>query len=59
MACVDLMILSPAWSDSVFRPFLTRVVPVRDATGAVGRWCEVNIEIEALATRIRDMIEEG
>ena len=32
-------------SDGVFRPFLTRVVPVRDATGAVARWCGVNTKI--------------
>ena len=32
-------------ADDVFRPFLTRISPVRDATGAVKRWCGVNTEI--------------
>ena len=32
-------------ADGVFRPFLTRIVPVRDASGAVARWCGVNTKI--------------
>lgn len=32
-------------ADGVFRPFLTRIVPLRDATGKVVRWFGVNTEI--------------
>ena len=35
-------------SDGVFRPFLTRVQPVRDSSEAVVRWFGVNTEISAL-----------
>ena len=35
-------------ADGIFRPFLTRVQPVRDATEAVVRWFGVNTEISAL-----------
>jgi signal transduction histidine kinase len=39
--------------DGVFRPFLTRIQPVRDATGGVARWIGVNTEIsEQLAAEI-------
>ena len=31
--------------DGVFRPFLTRIVPVRDASGQVRRWLGVNTEV--------------
>ncbi|MDP4022934.1 PAS domain-containing protein [Methylobacterium sp. NEAU 140] len=34
-------------ADGVFRPFLTRIVPLRDATGRVARWFGVNTEIGA------------
>ncbi len=34
-------------ADGVFRPFLTRVHPVRDGTGEVARWFGVNTEISA------------
>jgi PAS domain S-box-containing protein len=34
-------------ADGVFRPFLTRVQPVRDLTGDVVRWFGVNTEISA------------
>ncbi len=34
-------------ADGVFRPFLTRVQPVRDTTGKVVRWFGVNTEIAA------------
>jgi PAS domain S-box-containing protein len=34
-------------ADGIFRPFLTRVVPVRDATNQVVRWYGVNTEIGA------------
>jgi PAS domain S-box-containing protein len=35
-------------ADGVFRPFLTRVQPVRDSSGALVRWFGVNIEISEL-----------
>ncbi len=34
-------------ADGVFRPFLTRVQPLRDATGEVVRWFGVNADISA------------
>jgi PAS domain S-box-containing protein len=34
-------------ADGVFRPFLTRIVPLRDATSQVVRWFGVNTEIGA------------
>jgi PAS domain S-box-containing protein len=34
-------------SDGVFRPFLTRVMPVRDAEGKVVRWFGTNTDISA------------
>lgn len=34
-------------ADGIFRPFLTRVEPVRDASGEVVRWFGVNTEIAA------------
>jgi PAS domain S-box-containing protein len=34
-------------ADGVFRPFLTRIVPVRDRSGHVVRWLGVNTEIGA------------
>jgi PAS domain S-box-containing protein len=33
-------------ADGVFRPFLTRVVPVRDSAGAVARWFGTNTDID-------------
>ena len=32
-------------ADGVFRPFLTRIQPVRDASGSVARWFGVNTEV--------------
>ena len=34
-------------ADGVFRPFLTRIQPMQDATGAVARWFGVNTEISS------------
>ncbi|MFI5387978.1 MAG: PAS domain S-box protein, partial [Fimbriimonadales bacterium] len=34
-------------ADGVFRPFLTRVMPVRDADGKVARWFGTNTDISA------------
>ncbi len=33
--------------DGIFRPFLTRIVPLRDADGAIVRWLGTNTEIDA------------
>ncbi len=33
--------------DGVFRPFLTRIQPVRDASGRIARWFGVNTEISS------------
>jgi len=40
-------------ADGVFRPFLTRVQPVRDAAGQVGRWFGVNTDISNQLTAER------
>jgi PAS domain S-box-containing protein len=32
-------------ADAIFRPFLTRVVPIRDETGAVVRWFGTNVDV--------------
>ncbi len=38
-------------ADGVFRPFLTRIVPVRDAGGAIVRWFGSNVDVsEQIAT---------
>jgi PAS domain S-box-containing protein len=34
-------------ADAVFRPFLTRIAPMRDASGKVARWFGVNTEVGA------------
>ncbi len=34
-------------SDGIFRPFLTRIVPIRDASNAIVRWFGVNTEVGA------------
>ncbi|MFO1248884.1 MAG: PAS domain-containing protein [Alphaproteobacteria bacterium] len=36
-------------ADGVFRPFLTRITPLRDATGKVARWYGVNTDISEQA----------
>ena len=56
-------------ADGVFRPFLTRIVPLRDASGRGVRWFGVNAEIGAQAraeaaqrdfeTRLRRAQEAG
>ncbi|MGH6713011.1 MAG: PAS domain S-box protein [Bradyrhizobium sp.] len=33
--------------DGIFRPFLTRVVPVTDATGSIIRWLGTNVDVSA------------
>jgi PAS domain S-box-containing protein len=48
--------------DGVFRPFLTRVQPVRDKSGALVRWFGVNTEISALRqseVRYRQVFENA
>lgn len=34
-------------ADGVFRPFLTRVQPIRDAAGTVVRWFGINVDVSA------------
>jgi PAS domain S-box-containing protein len=34
-------------ADGIYHPFLTRVVPIRDAVGRITRWFGVNIEVSA------------
>ena len=41
------MLISLRGADGVFRPFLTRIAPLRDASGQVARWFGVNIEVGA------------
>jgi PAS domain S-box-containing protein len=47
-------------ADGVFRPFLTRIQPVRDASGKIARWFGVNTEIggQVAAERSRRENEE-
>ena len=51
-------------ADGVFRPFLTRMVPVRDAAGHVIRWFGTSTDItlqrqaEEAQRRINDLLEE-
>ncbi|VVB49811.1 Hybrid sensor histidine kinase/response regulator (fragment) [Beijerinckiaceae bacterium RH AL1] len=44
-------------ADGIFRPFLTRIVPLRDSEGAIVRWLGANTEIDAQVraeTALRD-----
>lgn len=41
------MIFPLRGADGVFRPFLTRVVPVRDPSGTIIRWFGINTEVGA------------
>ncbi len=45
-------------SDGVFRPFLTRVVPVRDAAGKIARWFGTNTDISE-QRRSEDALRES
>jgi PAS domain S-box-containing protein len=46
-------------ADGVFRPFLTRIQPVRDAGGKVVRWFGVNTEISAQVAAEEALRESG
>jgi PAS domain S-box-containing protein len=49
-------------ADGVFRPFLTRIVPVRDDSGAIQRWFGNNVDVSesvAQAERLRLAQEAG
>lgn len=35
-------------ADGVFRPFLTRIVPLRNETGTITEWFGTNVEVDAL-----------
>ncbi len=51
------MIFPLRGADGVFRPFLTRINPVRDTTGAITRWFGSNVDISAqhaAEARLRD-----
>ena len=41
------MVLPLRGADGTFRPFLTRIIPLRDACGAIVRWLGTNAEIGA------------
>jgi len=46
-------------ADGVFRPFLTRIVPVRDAGGQVTRWFGTNTDVSAQVAaeqRLRELV---
>jgi len=45
-------------SDGVFRPFLTRIVPVRDSSGTVARWFGTNTDIDE-QKRIEDALRQA
>ena len=45
--------------DGVFRPFLTRIVPIRDAAGQVTRWFGTNTDVSAQVAaeqRLRELV---
>ncbi len=42
-------------ADGVFRPFLTRIAPVRDAAGAITHWCGNNVDVSEVTTLARDL----
>ena len=47
-------------ADGIFRPFLTRIVPIRDEAGAVIRWFGTNVDIteqRAAQDALRDLNE--
>ena len=54
------MIFPLRGADGVFRPFLTRIQPVRDASGAVVRWFGTNTEIssQVRAEQTREEIKQ-
>ena len=52
------MIFPLRGADGVLRPFLTRVVPVRDESGSVVQWFGTNTEIDELQ-RTRRSLEES
>jgi PAS domain S-box-containing protein len=44
-------------ADSVFRPFMTRVAPVRDADGEIVRWLGVNTDVTEAAEREANLLQ--
>ncbi len=44
-------------ADGKFRPFLTRIVPLRDATGTVKRWYGVNTDVGSHGDVIQQLAE--
>jgi PAS domain S-box-containing protein len=54
------MIFPLRGEDGIFRPFLTRIVPVRDNSGAIVRWLGVNTEIgDQVAAETRLSVSEA
>lgn len=43
-------------ADGIFRPFLTRVVPIRDGEGTVKRWIGNNVDISAQVAAESDLV---
>ncbi|WP_406875403.1 GAF domain-containing protein [Sphingomonas sp. 179-A 2A2 NHS] len=37
--------------DGIYRPLLTRTVPIRDANGAITRWCGIQFDLSGQAAR--------
>ena len=42
-------------ADGTFRPFLTRIVPVRDAVGAIAHWVGNNVDVSEVTDLARDL----
>lgn len=43
--------------DGAFRPFFTRVVPLRDATGAIVQWFGTNTDVSTLKKAEEDLVD--
>jgi PAS domain S-box-containing protein len=52
------MVFGLRGADGVYRPFLSRAVPLRDAAGNVTRWLGTNTEIDS-EMRVRKELEEN
>jgi PAS domain S-box-containing protein len=46
-------------ADGMFRPFLTRVVPIRDESGAIVRWFGTNVDVSDRIRAEKQLREEG
>jgi PAS domain S-box-containing protein len=52
------MIFRLRGADGIYRPFLSRAIPLRDASGKVTRWLGTNTEIDS-EVRVRKDLEEN